>query len=66
VALGGADAGDLDPTFGDRGIVVTDFGAADEAYTVVVQRDGRVSSATSEPRPMSLSSDFAVARFLTR
>jgi len=37
--------GVLDPTFGKRGLVVTDFGPSrqgDQAWAVVVLRDGRI------------------------
>src|SRR5262249_51144189 len=34
--------GTLDPTFGTGGKVTTDFGGAEEAATVAVQRDGRI------------------------
>jgi uncharacterized delta-60 repeat protein len=47
VALGGpavalAAPGDLDPTFGNGGIVITSFGGSDVASAVVVQPDGKL------------------------
>ena len=34
--------GDLDPTFGNRGKVVSDLGALEEANAAVLQADGRI------------------------
>ena len=47
VALGGpavalAAPGDLDPTFGNGGTVITSFGGADVATAVVIQPDGKL------------------------
>jgi len=47
VALGGpavalAAPGDLDPTFGTGGTVITSFGGSDVASAVVVQPDGKL------------------------
>ena len=47
VALGGpavalAAPGDLDPSFGTGGIVITSFGGADVASAVVIQPDGKL------------------------
>lgn len=39
----GATAGDLDPTFGNGGVTVTDFSQTDDyAYALAVQSDGRI------------------------
>ena len=41
-ALAIATPGDLDPSFGDGGKVVTDFGGVDVATAVVIQPDGKL------------------------
>jgi uncharacterized delta-60 repeat protein len=58
-----AAAGDLDPTFGAGGLVVTEFfGGSDEARALLVQPDGRIIAVgtASEGSP---NSDFALARY---
>lgn len=60
----GAATGDLDPTFGSGGTVVTDFAATpDFAEAVAVQPDGKVVVAGSVG--LRDSADFAVARYNT-
>ena len=58
--------GDLDPTFGTDGKVLTDFdhGAPDIAYAVAVQADGKlvVVGTTYQDNDFS-NEDFAVARY---
>ena len=58
-----AAAGDLDPTLGTGGLVVTEFfGGFDEARALLVQSDGRLIAVgtASEGSP---NSDFALARY---
>ncbi len=67
-ALVHAAAGDLDPSFGNKGIVVTEFGGADTAYAAVLQPDGKIvtvgSITTYSTYSANLSnSDFALARY---
>ena len=55
-----AAAGDLDPTFGNAGRVVTSFpGGLDTANDIAVQSDGKIVVAGSS------GSDFAVVRYNT-
>src|SRR5262245_17953991 len=55
--LSAAD-GDLDPTFGVGGIVITDFsGGYDYAFALVLQPDGKIVTAGHT------SSGFALARY---
>ncbi|MCL5802180.1 MAG: delta-60 repeat domain-containing protein [Gammaproteobacteria bacterium] len=64
-ALVHAAAGDLDPSFGVNGIVVTEFGAYDIARDAVLQLDGKivtVGSITTYSADSS-NSDFALARY---
>jgi uncharacterized delta-60 repeat protein len=49
--------GVLDPTFGNGGVVVTDFGATDQAFAVAVQPDGKIVTAGRR------GSDSIVARY---
>jgi uncharacterized delta-60 repeat protein len=42
IASAGASGGDLDPSFGTGGTVVTDFGFGENAHAVVLQPDGKV------------------------
>jgi uncharacterized delta-60 repeat protein/uncharacterized repeat protein (TIGR01451 family) len=60
VAVAGAAAGDLDPTFGSEGIVLTDFGGEDAGAGVAVQPDGKIVAVgfTDEG-----DYDFALARY---
>jgi uncharacterized delta-60 repeat protein len=53
-----ARGGDLDPSFGDDGIVVADLGGSDDGRAVAVRPDGRiVALGTSD-------GDYALTRFL--
>ncbi|HRI22486.1 MAG TPA: delta-60 repeat domain-containing protein, partial [Panacibacter sp.] len=53
--------GSVDPSFGDGGVVVTDFsGPIDEAYGVVVQPDGKILAAGQVGRNI----DAGVIRYL--
>ena len=57
------NGGALDPSFGDGGVTITDFGGSwDWAYAVTLQPDGAVVVAGTSDR--SGSRDFAVARYL--
>jgi len=55
--------GDLDVTFGNDGIVTTDFGGADEGRAVALQKDGKIVVAGVTAGLYPLPSDFAVARY---
>lgn len=57
--------GTPDPTFGNGGIVTTDFsGGRDGAWSVMVQDDGRiVAVGWAEESPGTYDYDFAVARY---
>jgi uncharacterized delta-60 repeat protein len=61
-----ARAGDLDPSFGSGGKVVTDIaGQLDEAFAVAVQADGKIVAAgRADESDVSALSDFALARYL--
>jgi uncharacterized delta-60 repeat protein len=53
----------LDPTFGDGGVVLTDFGRSyDWAYALALQPDGRIVVAGVSD--VSGSKDFALARYM--
>lgn len=55
--------GQLDPTFGDGGRVLTDFtGTADTAYALAIQPDGKIVAAGTTTGA-GTASDFAVARY---
>jgi len=55
-------AGHLDPTFGDHGLVTTDFGGFyDWAYAIALQPDGRIVLGGVSDH--SGSRDFALARY---
>jgi uncharacterized delta-60 repeat protein len=56
-------AGELDPTFGDGGRVVTDLGGDDSAGGMAIQRDGRIVVAGQ--RVAGRSGGFVVARYLS-
>ena len=56
--------GDLDPTFGDAGIVTTTFPIGSFATDAAVQPDGRIVVVGSAAGP-SASGEFAVARYET-
>src|SRR5882724_10907363 len=57
--------GALDPSFGDNGVTVTDFGGSkDWAYALALQPDGHVVVAGVSDR--SGSQDFALARYDAR
>jgi len=54
--------GQLDPSFGDNGVAISDFGGSkDWAYALALQPDGRVVVAGVSDR--SGSQDFALARY---
>jgi uncharacterized delta-60 repeat protein len=57
-----AAAGDLDPTFGDDGTAITDFGGDDVVNGVATQADGKIVAAGYTRDPAN-GSDFAVARY---
>ena len=54
--------GDLDPTFGTGGIVITDFGGVENAGGVAIQPDGKIVVA-GESNTI-VDRNFAVARYL--
>ena len=57
-------AGNLDPSFGDKGVVITDFGIADdEASALAVQADGKILLAGFSSN--SVQKDIAIARYLS-
>ncbi len=56
--------GDLDPSFGTKGVVITDFGGgSDAAFALVRQSDGRLVAAGRSTA--GGSADFALARYNT-
>lgn len=59
VSAGAAEArpGDLDPTFGDSGFVITDFGDDELFFDIAVQTDDKIVAAGFS------GNDFAVARY---
>jgi uncharacterized delta-60 repeat protein len=57
--------GALDNTFGNLGTVITDFGGADFAFTVVLQPDDKIIAAGQYTNFSDGSGDFALARYLT-
>ncbi len=59
--------GDLDPTFGDGGVVMTDFNnSTDIAYAVALQADGKLVVAGTTYTDNDFSGeDFAIARYNT-
>ena len=61
-----SDAGDLDPTFGDAGLVTTDFLGSNREYghdVISIQSDGKIVVVGTVDN-LSGNSEFAVARFL--
>jgi Domain of unknown function (DUF5122) beta-propeller len=63
LGIGTASAlpGDLDPTFGNGGIVTTPFGSFQDAKAVVIQPDGKIVAARGQDG--NASSDFCLARY---
>lgn len=56
--------GQLDPTFGNGGRVLTDFGGASETiYALAIQADGKIVAAGTTTRAAT-GADLAVARYL--
>jgi uncharacterized delta-60 repeat protein len=64
-APAGASAGDLDPTFGTGGLVITDIaGDLDEAFAVTIQDTDKIVAAGSAAEGNgSALGDFAVVRY---
>ena len=59
----GAAAGDLDPSFGIGGKVVTDFGGRDDATAIALQPNGKIIvGGRTDTGP---NADFALARYTT-
>jgi uncharacterized delta-60 repeat protein len=58
-----AAPGDLDSGFGSGGKVLTDFGASDRAFGVVVQRDGMIVVAGGSAPGSPQLPEFAIARY---
>jgi uncharacterized delta-60 repeat protein len=57
--------GTLDPSFDGDGIVSTDFGGYERAYSVIVLPDGRLVLAGSRSVTPNITTDFALARYQT-
>ncbi|MGW5457378.1 calcium-binding protein [Streptomyces sp. NPDC003996] len=57
-----AAPGDLDPTFGGNGTVLTDIGGDDSANDVAVQPDGKIVSVGASADNSVPESDFALTR----
>lgn len=56
--------GELDTTFGDDGVVTTDFlGGRDEALGLAIQGDGKLVAAGMITDPSTGSTDFGLARY---
>lgn len=56
--------GTLDATFGQSGVVLTDFGyGADVPYAVAVQPDGRIVVAGTAAKDMNTDGVFAIVRY---
>jgi uncharacterized delta-60 repeat protein len=51
-----------DPTFGDHGLVQTDFGGRDEARAIALQQDGKLVVGGSTQRSIG-QADFVLARY---
>ncbi|RPH38746.1 MAG: hypothetical protein EHM86_09105, partial [Desulfobulbaceae bacterium] len=63
-ALAGQAAETLDPSFGEQGVVITDFGIADdEASALAVQADGKILLAGFSSN--TVLKDIAIARYLS-
>jgi len=57
--------GSLDTTFGNGGLVSTDFvGMEDDAFSVLIQRDGKIVAVGSANNPVTYY-DFAAVRYLS-
>lgn len=56
--------GELDPSFGDGGVVLTDLGVREVAAGVALQPDGKIVIAGHRRQLDELLSDFAVVRYL--
>ena len=58
--------GNVDSSFGENGIVQTDFGGVEEAYTVAIQADGKilVGGSTGALPPGQNSPKFLLVRYL--
>ncbi len=64
--LAHAAAGDLDPTFGSGGKVITDLGGpVDTPFSVAVQSDGRILVAGYSGTYFPDNFDFALVRYTT-
>jgi uncharacterized delta-60 repeat protein len=60
-----ADAGELDPSFGIGGKVVTDIGGSESGTAIAIQQDGKIVVAGSyEIESGESDHDFGVARYL--
>ena len=67
VHVGEGRPGDIDPTFGVRGKVTTDFGRSDEAHALVLQPDGKlVAAGLSSPGDPRETANFALVRYVER
>ncbi len=55
-----AAPGDLDPTFGNGGKVITDFGSGESANAIVLQPDGKLIVAGGTN---ALTGDFLIVRY---
>ncbi|MBI3650097.1 MAG: hypothetical protein HY231_03530 [Acidobacteria bacterium] len=59
---GKAKTGDLDPGFGNNGMVTTSFGSRANLHSVVLQPDGKLV-AVGEAFTATSNTDFAIARY---
>ena len=59
-------SGNLDPTFGTGGVVITDLGGYDHAHAAALQPDGRIIvGGFFSPSLTSTDTSFALARYAT-
>jgi uncharacterized delta-60 repeat protein len=56
--------GSLDSSFGNGGLVITDFGQYDFLYDLAIERDGKVIAAVLPNNNDSIANDFALLRYL--
>jgi uncharacterized delta-60 repeat protein len=59
---GSPKPGDLDPTFGGDGVVITDLGEREQAFATAIQRDGKIVVGGIVMNPYGYT-DFLVLRY---
>jgi beta-propeller uncharacterized protein DUF5122 len=64
VLVGEGAPGDLDPTSGLGGTVITDFGVSGQALALALQPDGKLVAAGVTRLGEAADDDFALARYL--